>query len=299
MTSGVLSQVSCDKRPASICGGVMIRLDVSYFYRASLALDALRHIQDGQKLSDIWLNLYRVNDALRSVLAASVLTSTIRSSRAAGEYLSTGLLALMGANVGDVYTPAQRWDIIARLDQFDTVLRSELAVADVYIIADKPPFSTLDLISQGRTLFPEEVAWQVPDAVGDLDDAGRCLAFELPTACGFHIMRATEAVLRRYWDVVTGGKAHPNQRNMGVYLGEMEKGGHGDSKVLAALKQIKDLHRNPINHPGDTLTTEDAMSLIGVARGAVAAMLRAFPNVPELVLTAPEDEGALAPESGQ
>jgi len=37
-----------------------------------------------------------------------------------------------------------------------------------------------------------------------LKEAGRCLAFDLPTACAFHICRATEALMLTYYEALTG-----------------------------------------------------------------------------------------------
>lgn len=178
--------------------------------------------------------------------------------------------------------------LVQQLDTFEAVLQSELAVADAYLVSEKPPYFTVRLIANGEVLFSADVATKVPDALPDLQSAGKCLAFELATACGFHTMRAMEAVLRRYWEVTTGNKPHPKQRSLGVYLRGLEDNKCGDAKVIAALKQIKDLHRNEISHPDQTLSVTEAISLVGMARSAVDAMLKVIPE-PHFELTAPDD----------
>jgi hypothetical protein len=119
---------------------------------------------------------------------------------------------------------------------------------------------------------------KVSNAVPDIREAGKCLAYELGTAAGFHALRAMEAVLRRYWEVVTEDKPHPGQRNIGVYIQKIEKSGVGDAKVIAVLKQIKDLHRNPLMHPEETLSLQDAIGIFGIVQSAMGAMLKEIPS---------------------
>jgi len=52
----------------------------------------------------------------------------------------------------------------------------------------------------------------------------------------------------------------------------------GDPKLVAVLKQIKDLHRNEFIHPETTLTLDEAMGLLGIAHSAIVYMLCALPE---------------------
>jgi hypothetical protein len=66
---------------------------------------------------------------------------------------------------------------------------------------------------------------------------------------------------------------------MGAYLAVMEKSELGDRRVRSALKDIKDLHRNPLIHPEHSLdSVEEAIDLLGAIRAAIGAML---PSIPE------------------
>ncbi len=90
---------------------------------------------------------------------------------------------------------------------FETVLTNDLPGLDIYQVSPKGIYSTAALIEHaekaildgltavGRAALPQ-------DAIQDFAQAGRCLAFELPTAAGFHTMRSLEAVLRSYWRLV-------------------------------------------------------------------------------------------------
>jgi hypothetical protein len=58
----------------------------------------------------------------------------------------------------------------------------------------------------------------------------------------------------------------------------MEDKKKGSPKVIAALKQIASLHRNPLIHPEDSLTVDQAVGLIGICVSAVNQMLAEMPS---------------------
>jgi hypothetical protein len=103
---------------------------------------------------------------------------------------------------------------------------------------------------------------------------------------GFHAFRVTESVLRKYYSHVTGGQAQPKVRNIGVYLNALKQSNKGDAKILAALKQMTDLHRNPLIHPEVILTTEESIATLGIARSVITAMLTVLPVQPPTTTTA-------------
>jgi hypothetical protein len=136
------------------------------------------------------------------------------------------------------------------------------------------------LLIVGESLFPLDLAIKVPEAIVDAREAAKALCYEVPTACGFHIFRATESVLRKYYTHVTEGKAAPKVRSIGVYLSALKQSAKGDQKILASLKQMTDLHRNPLIHPEVVLTTEEAIATLGIARSVITAMLVVLPAQP-------------------
>src|SRR5262249_1617525 len=63
---------------------------------------------------------------------------------------------------------------------------------------EKGIFSTNDLIENAENAIPKAIRDAVPaEALDDWKQAGKCIVFELPTAAGFHLIRATEAVIRK------------------------------------------------------------------------------------------------------
>lgn len=170
-------------------------------------------------------------------------------------------------------------NLLNPLSNFENALLSEAAMADVYYVLEKEPYSTLSLATKGETLFPPQTIEKVPEATADLQAAGQCIAFELPTAAAFHILRATEAVLRRYWASVAGNVPKPKLRTVGVFLAALRKHELGDNKVIAALGQMNELHRNPTIHPDENLNLDEAIALLGIANSVVASMLKVIPKV--------------------
>jgi hypothetical protein len=90
------------------------------------------------------------------------------------------------------------------LSRFEAVLAAEMGTTALYLISAKEGWNTLSIIDQGDRLFAETVASKVPECLGDLKSATKCLAFELFTASGFHLHRANESVLRSYFDSLAG-----------------------------------------------------------------------------------------------
>ncbi len=129
---------------------------------------------------------------------------------------------------------------------------------------------------------------KVPAAIKDVQESTKCIAFELPSAAAFHLHRANEATLAAYFDVVSGGAKPPRQKTMGAYLKRMRDLGVGHAKVLAALDQLRDLHRNPVMHPQDFLKdTDEAISLMGAIRAAMTEMLKVIPVSQSYLLGGP------------
>src|SRR5262245_61046831 len=102
-----------------------------------------------------------------------------------------------------------------------------------------------------------------PDEQDNIVQAGKCLAFEVPTAAAFHIFRAAESVMRLYYIAIFGTIPAKKLRNWGAYLKNLKSHGGADPKILHSLEQIKELYRNPTIHPETKYTLEEALSLVG------------------------------------
>ncbi|CAN7433938.1 hypothetical protein [Rhizobium sp. LjRoot254] len=152
------------------------------------------------------------------------------------------------------------------------LLDADLGHQPVYHVYPKRAYSIDKLIEDAASLFSSEVTAEFSDSeIFDIREAGKCLAFEVPTAAAFHLFRAVDALLQRYTIAVAGSL--PKSKNWGQYLAELDKCGV-DPKITSVLRQLKDLHRNPIIHPEVRLTLEEGLSLIGIAESAVSLVVR-------------------------
>lgn len=269
-------------RPAALCGGAMIRISLSYPYDLGSCFYRLRReLREGEPLASVRYHLSEAEEHLGGLFhPKAIYAHALRGAYQHGNALYEAIKKLtIDADQTRLLDFFDVYSVLTALDQFETVVRAELHATDAYFVSKKGGYDTIDLITQAEVLFPDDLPAKAPEAVRDIQEAGRCIAYELGTAAGFHILRANEAVLLRYWDLVTGGAARPKNRNLGSYIKKMEDMKVGDGKIIATLRQIKDLHRNTLFHPEDVLTVDEAINLLGIIRSVMAAMLKKMPSV--------------------
>ena len=164
-----------------------------------------------------------------------------------------------------------------KVREFQTVLGADLGKAATYVVrrlgildVDSLIFNASDVFEGYRERIPEQCIW-------DTNQAGRCMAFELPTAAGFHVARATEAVLLKYMNAFGVAPTRESQRNWGQYTTMLREQVTGNVKpaerVLTAIDQIRILHRNPLLHPEQSLIIPEALSLWAICCSTIQAMI--------------------------
>lgn len=257
----------------------MIKLDLSYFLRLSAQVARLRFLKAEGTIGEARIALQEARSWLEHFGQEAMFGSAgMRTAKLQSPFLISRIDALLELHNSRMLSFDAFIDLLSGLNNFENALLAEASMADAYYVLEKKPYSTPALIQEGESLFPPALASKVPEALPDMREVGRCIAYELPTAAAFHVHRVTEAVLRRYWQAVAGSAPKPKLRTIGVYLAALKKHECGDSKVIAALAQLNELHRNPTIHPEDHLTLEEAIALIGMASSAIAAMVKAIPD---------------------
>jgi hypothetical protein len=257
----------------------MVKISLPYIYGLAGNLKPIRSISDTSLIKDHLYTLYTAEYALNGFLTQSVYSSSIRATAAPGMNLLAAIRELIqGEDHERSLTIYETYNLTNLLNEFETVLAAEMNVGHTYLVTKKRGYDTATLIDSAEEIFAPEFATMFPEAIADIRQAGRCIAFELATAAGFHIMRATEMVLRRYYDAVTNGAARPKTNNIGDYLREMETHKMGDEKTIFCLEQIKDLHRNALIHPEVSLSIDEALALLGIVQSAIVAMMKEMPG---------------------
>ena len=163
------------------------------------------------------------------------------------------------------------------IKKFEIIFATEMNQISTYVIPQKGIFDTAKLVDFADQAFPSEIAGHIPEqAKADWKAAGRCLAFNLQSATGFHVARAVEATLEVYYQLFTGktNALHGWNDYIKALEGVIKSGATPapTSKTLAELLQMKDDYRNPIVHPRVTLTESDARMLFDNGESLIIAM---------------------------
>jgi hypothetical protein len=262
----------------------MIRIDLTWVLKNIEGLNFLSKLNLETKASEAWFPLEIAKNSLTGMITHSIYSSHFRVSRDQANKLLLTLdkLLLRSTNepVDFQISEYELWDLNEEKSKFETILFSEMSILPIYLATPKDAYDIEKLTNNGDTLFPPAMLLKVPEARVDAMEAGKCLAFELNTACGFHTFRVVEAVLRKYWDAVAEGKSRPEPTTLGTMAGQLEICNLGDVKVSEALKQLTKLHRNPISHPDVVLNGDAACAIIGMARSVITHMLLVLQDAP-------------------
>jgi hypothetical protein len=265
----------------------MIRISMPYLYSLAEALEPLGSIQekakDGAKFGDVFFPLWNAHTQLETLISASVFAGSLRSCLPTAANLIRELAAVLARHTQDFDSTVEPHELVMiqhHSGQFRIAFLAELATLPSYFVTQKGSHDTLTLLDNPSRIFPATLANKVPEAMFDVAAAGTALAYDMPTSCGFHAFRATEAVLRRYYTEVTGGQPQPKARNIAVYVNAMRQRKCGDERILSVISQLSSLHRNPLIHPEVVLTADEALAILGMAHSAVTVMLTALPTPP-------------------
>ncbi len=164
------------------------------------------------------------------------------------------------------------------LQKFETVLTEEMREASTYYVPRRGIFSTAALVDRADDTFPEAVRGAIPEKTKtDWRAAGRCLAFNLLSASGFHVARAVEGTIEAYYQFFA---SKPGVTQHGWYDYAKELQAIRDSgttpapseKTLAEILQMKDDYRNPLMHPRVVLTESDSRMLFANGESLIIAM---------------------------
>lgn len=252
------------------------------------AIDGLDKVTGGNTLMQDWFYLYQAQNQLQAVFANSPYSSHLRISRDTALDLHKSLADILGDGSKNdrVIEEHEVWLLKFRKDAFKPIFISEVSTLPSFLVIEKEGYDINLLIDDGKKLFPVTLAAKAPEALRDAMEVGKAIAFELPTAAGFHIFRVVEAVLKRYWDQVSSKAPRPKLETIGTYASSLEDRAFGDPKVWESLKQLGKLHRNPLIHPEVILDVGEEIEILGISRSVIGAMLKVMPDVPTTTTTA-------------
>jgi hypothetical protein len=241
---------------------------------------------------DVWGDLWAAHREMRRLLnnKNALLEVSRKSAEVVAKRLteidetyfkeknSDGKLVMRMPENDDEPIRSWHWDNLkSAVEAFKTVFSAEMAEATTYYVPRRGIFFTPALVDKADESFPESVRGYIPEkATADWRSAGRCLAFNLFSASGFHVARAVEATLEVYYQLYTGKSGTLN--GWYDYIEALKKVVQsGDkpapaAKTLAEISQMKDDYRNPVMHPRVSLTEADARMLFDNGESVIIAM---------------------------
>lgn len=156
--------------------------------------------------------------------------------------------------------------------QLDFLLFNNLCYQTIFKPTPKGAFRIDNLLLLPETAFPLHLIEKVPDVKYDVEQCTKSLAFELPTACAFHLMRIFEKVLISYakkQDI----ELEEKKRSIGNVIDKITSQGK-NNQVIDILKNIKNHYRNPLMHSEINVDIEEAIALLGVINGALNLLIK-------------------------
>jgi hypothetical protein len=166
------------------------------------------------------------------------------------------------------------------LISFESSLEDDLTRLPTYVVEQVGAYSSDELIASAIHVIPRNIrrTGVLPQqTLTDVQAAGACLAFDLPTACAFHVFRATDAMLRKYCEHF-GGVLKGGGRDWGKYIGALRDvcGSCGTKKpnirTVELLDSIRAQDRNPLVHPELNLDSDGALAVFDLCINAVSLM---------------------------
>lgn len=254
----------------------MLRVNEFQLYELATHIHPLTAVTHEVKYSEVWLNWFQAKEALQNLFKQRSLEVCFAIANELYEALRNivpdSLEEAIAKVPADLSTEQPiGWTahrIQTAAEKFETVISAELSNSDTYWISPKGTHKTSMLLQYAHLELPLSVTNEMPEVKADFDEAGKCLLFDTSTAVGFHLLRATEAVIRRYYKVVTGVEPKQKFRNWGAYIKRLNEKG-ASKKITEHLDHMRENYRNPILHPEVNLSPDEAQVLFGVCVSAI------------------------------
>lgn len=183
---------------------------------------------------------------------------------------------LRASDAGYVTTRADVEAIRTGVEAVRVALMAESASSVIYRTT-KRRYDVVRLMGDVGELFGDSTFGSISAiARYDFGEAGRCVAFGLPTAAAFHLLRGTEEVVRMYYiSWIRRGRMRT------MLWGPMVNALRGvrgrqkpDATVLNHLDNMRVSFRNPTDHPEKVYDIGETEDLFGLCIEVVNRMAR-------------------------
>ncbi|WP_374592700.1 hypothetical protein [Sphingosinicella sp.] len=252
-------------------------INLPYFIELGAAFDRAGRVDPNEQLLDALFLFYSLDKAIREIdieghIKLSAASHSIEELRLQISNFQKRNFRDQDGNWTNV--DSEKRDeygvrsILKKIEEVRAIILAELRVSSAFCVTSSGIFDVGLLINSAhKALGAFAISRLDPDILNEIDDSGKCLAFNLPTASGFHAMRAVERVIKKYLRIFFQEGEIEKMNNWGHYVGALERrlnSGEGVSPSLEAvtlLRQIKDIYRNSIIHPDRVLNKDEASSI--------------------------------------
>lgn len=278
----------------------MERIDPFSFFDFGKTLRGLTDISGEVATKKAFWPLYQADRAIADLLNGKPIPITVSSAkaRAVAERISgimdshfrakddTGVSRIKFPDEKDSPIPSWIWDFLNdAVKEFETVFAEEMRETATYFVPRRGIYYTPALVDAADETFPPELLPFISEkAKADWKSAGRCLAFNLLSASGFHVARAVEGQLESYYQLFSGKNGH-TLHGWHEYIQALETIAKKEptpcpsAKTLAELDQMRKDYRNPIVHPRVVLKISDARMLFANGESLIIAMAQELAEI--------------------
>jgi hypothetical protein len=264
-----------------LVGTNMDKVNTYAFYELGEALSGLRQIKEGADRAEVFIALWAAEQSIEKFILESS-DIALKLSRQAAQKLSDQCVSISDAAQPEWDKPILKHElspVLHALTEFEAVFSNETQGLDVFSIKQKQAYSMTTLIERGEEVLPESIRYWLDEfTTNEIREATKCIAFDLPTAAGFHLLRGLESALRNCYDVLSNGEPRPKTKHgkdvpMGDYINRVEDLGCHE-KTVALLRQIKSMYRDPHMHPEAVFSVDGSMMLLGIVTSAIWMMFK-------------------------
>lgn len=212
-----------------------------------------------------------------SDLEECIKKADLKVSFRAGYELWTILEKLKSLNPAD-QLPSELTDTIQQAAKnLEHTLVAEASERVVFVVTEKR-IDIERLIHRPQTLLSANV-WRSMPRVSAYDFVAACkaIAYELPTAGAFHLLRCLEGIIRHYYMCsVKRDRLLPNDRMWGPMIKQLRerKRGKPPDALLDVLDRIRVNFRNPTSHPDKLYDSDEVQDLFGLCVDALNRIVK-------------------------
>lgn len=245
----------------------MIEIDLYYLYWLAIEL----HKDD---VAPNVFHLLTVKAVIEDFIGHRSAEFLPRTKEKAGEILS---LLKPFASSFEAHNPIahlpEDWEKFHRcLQDFESEFRKEAGHLYIACIENQRLLTPYVLISKIENSVATKT-WMYMSRLArrEIEESGRCLAFERYTASGFHILRCVESIVREYITACSI-TLKDSDRNWGRYVDVLKEKG-ASAEVTSMVDNLRHDDRNTLMHPEKFLNQDEAIGLLNLCQTALDRLI--------------------------